>query len=102
VGAAVMRETRGSKELLRVLVNRPVWMERAACAGMTDLFYPEGPGPVPKAAQLVCELCPVTRECLGYAVATSQRYGTWGGMGTRQRRRVRAGILALIKKGTYL
>ena len=97
-----MRETRGSKELLRVLVDRPVWMERAACAGMTDLFYPEGPGPASKQVALICELCPVTRECLGYAVVTSQRYGTWGGMGTRQRRRVRAGILALIRKGTYL
>ncbi len=97
-----MRETRGSKELLRVLVDRPVWMERAACGGMTDLFYPEGPGPASKQVALICELCPVTRECLGYAVVTSQRYGTWGGMGTRQRRRVRAGILALIRKGTYL
>jgi len=97
-----MRETRDSKELLRVLVDRPVWMERAACAGMTDLFYPDLPGPVPKAARLVCELCPVVRECLGYAVATSQHHGVWGGMAPRQRRHVRPGILALIKKGTYL
>ena len=97
-----MRGTRGSKELLRVLVDRPVWMNDAACAGMTDLFYPEGPGPAPKKVALTCELCPVVRECLGYAVATSQRYGTWGGMAPRQRRRVRAAILVLIKKGTYL
>jgi len=97
-----MRATRDSKELLRVLVDRPLWMERAACAGMTDLFYVEVSGPPPKSASLVCELCEVTRECLGHAIARNERFGVWGGMAPRQRRRVRAAILVLIKKGTYL
>ena len=97
-----MRETRDSKELLRVLVDRPSWMDRAACKGQTDLFYVEVSGPPPKPASLVCELCDVTRECLGYAVARNERFGVWGGMAPRKRRRVRAQVLAAIKAGTYL
>ena len=97
-----MRKTPDSKELLRVLVDRPRWMDQAACKGQTDLFYVEVSGPPPKNASLVCELCPVTRECLGYAIARNERFGVWGGMAPRKRRRVRAQVLAAIKAGTYL
>mgnify|MGYP003654095118 CR=1 FL=1 len=65
-------------ELRRVLVDRPRWMDQAACKGQTDLFYVEVSGPPPKNASLVCELCPVTRECLGYAIARNERFGVWG------------------------
>ena len=89
-------------DLLRVLVDRPAWMERAACKGLTDLFYPAGPGPAPSEARLICEGCPVVRECLGCAVATRELYGVWGGMAPRQRRRVRAVVSESIEAGSYL
>jgi len=90
-------------DLLRVLVDRPEWMERAACKGMTDLFYPDGPGPAPNEARLICEGgCPVVRECLGYSCVTRELYGVWGGMAPRQRRRVRTVVLESIQEGSYL
>ena len=89
-------------DLLRVLVDRPAWMERAACKGLTDLFYPDGPGPAPSEARLICEGCPVVRECLGCAVATRELYGVWGGMAPRPRRRVRAVVSESIEAGSSL
>ena len=91
-----------AQELLRILVDRPEWMRRAACSGMTHLFFPEGAGPPPTEARLICEGCPVARECLGYAVVSGENWGVWGGMGPRQRRRVRAVVSKSIKAGSYL
>jgi WhiB family redox-sensing transcriptional regulator len=89
-------------DLLRVLVERPAWMERAACKGMTDIFYPEGPGASARAPMAICEGCSVTRECLGYAIATKDAYGVWGGMAPGRRRRVRRAVQAEIEEGSYL
>jgi WhiB family redox-sensing transcriptional regulator len=91
-----------AQELLRILVDRPEWMRRAACAGMTHLFFPEGSGPPPNEARLICEGCAVTRECLGHAILAGENWGVWGGMGPRQRRRVRAVVSESIKEGRYL
>ena len=70
-----------AEELLRILVERPEWMRRAECAGMTHAFFPEGSGPPLSGARLICEGCAVTRECLGYAVVNRENWGVWGGMG---------------------
>ena len=91
-----------AEELLRILVERPEWMRRAACSGMTHAFFPEGSGPPPSGARLICEGCAVTRECLGYAVVNRENWGVWGGMGPKQRRRVRAVVSESIKEGRYL
>ncbi len=91
-----------AQELLRVLVDRPEWMDRAACSGTTHLFFPEGSGPPPSEARLICEGCAVARECLGYAVVNRENWGVWGGMGPKQRRRVRALVSELIQEGRYL
>ena len=91
-----------AQELLRVLVDRPEWMQRAACSGMTHAFFPEGSGPPPNEARLICEGCAVTRECLGHAILAGENWGVWGGMGPKQRRRVRAVVSESIEAGSYL
>ena len=91
-----------AEELLRILVDRPEWMRRAACSGLTLAFFPEGSGPPPTEARLICEGCAVTRECLGHAILAGENWGGWGGMGPKQRRRVRAVVSESIKEGRYL
>ena len=91
-----------AQELLRILVDRPEWMRRAACSGMTHLFFPEGSGPPPNEARLICEGCAVTRECLGHAILAGENWGVWGGMGPKQRRRVRAVVSESSEAGSYL
>lgn len=75
-------------------IHENAWFKRAACKGMDpDLFFPErGDLDAVRAAKQVCAGCPVTDECLTYALVTVQRWGIWGGMSEKQRRRVRTRV----------
>lgn len=42
-------------------------------------------------AKAVCARCPVTAECLAYALVHDERYGVWGGKTSRERGRKREG-----------
>jgi WhiB family transcriptional regulator, redox-sensing transcriptional regulator len=65
------------------------WRDYALCAQTDpDAFFPEKG--VPSApAKAVCRACFVRAECLGYALATDQRWGVWGGLSERERRRLK-------------
>jgi WhiB family redox-sensing transcriptional regulator len=65
------------------------WQERALCA-QTDpeSFFPEKGGST-REAKRVCTTCEVRTECLEYALANDERFGIWGGLSERERRRVR-------------
>ncbi len=65
------------------------WQERANCLGVDpDLFFPER-GASTKEAKGVCGGCEVKVECLEYALAHGEKFGIWGGMSERERRRLR-------------
>ena len=51
-----------------------LWQERALCA-QTD----------PR----VCLTCDVQAECLDYALAHDERFGIWGGLSERERRKLK-------------
>ena len=63
------------------------WQERALCA-QTDpeAFFPEKGGST-REAKRVCQSCDVRAECLEYALAHDERFGIWGGLSERERRR---------------
>jgi WhiB family transcriptional regulator, redox-sensing transcriptional regulator len=65
------------------------WQERALCA-QTDpeAFFPEKGGST-REAKRVCGSCEVRVECLEYALANDERFGIWGGLSERERRRVK-------------
>ncbi len=65
------------------------WQERALCA-QTDpeAFFPEKGGST-REAKRVCASCEVRSECLEYALANDERFGIWGGLSERERRRVK-------------
>lgn len=65
------------------------WQDRAICA-QTDpeAFYPEKGGSTREAKQ-VCRSCDVRAECLQYALDNDERFGVWGGMSERERRRLK-------------
>jgi WhiB family transcriptional regulator, redox-sensing transcriptional regulator len=65
------------------------WQERANCLGVDpDLFFPER-GASTREAKEVCRGCEVRVDCLEYALANSEKFGIWGGMSERERRRIR-------------
>jgi WhiB family redox-sensing transcriptional regulator len=65
------------------------WQERALCA-QTDpeAFFPEKGGST-REAKRVCLSCEVRVECLEYALSNDERFGIWGGLSERERRRVK-------------
>jgi len=65
------------------------WQERALCA-QTDpeAFFPEKGGST-REAKKVCLGCDVRGECLEYALANDERFGIWGGLSERERRRLK-------------
>ena len=65
------------------------WQDRALCA-QTDpeAFFPEKGGST-REAKRVCRSCEVRAECLEYALEHGERWGIWGGLSERERRRVK-------------
>jgi WhiB family redox-sensing transcriptional regulator len=65
------------------------WQDRALCA-QTDpeAFFPEKGGST-REAKKVCSGCEVRSECLDYALANDERFGIWGGLSERERRRLK-------------
>ncbi|WP_246281676.1 WhiB family transcriptional regulator [Fodinicola acaciae] len=67
----------------------PEWQDRALCA-QTDpeAFFPEKGGST-REAKRICTGCEVRAECLEYALAHDERFGIWGGLSERERRRLK-------------
>lgn len=65
------------------------WQERALCA-QTDpeAFFPEKGGST-RDAKRICASCEVQAQCLEYALANDERFGIWGGLSERERRRLK-------------
>ena len=65
------------------------WQDFANCLGVDpDLFFPER-GASTREAKEVCRGCVVREDCLEYALRNSEKFGIWGGMSERERRRIR-------------
>ncbi|HEY6497385.1 MAG TPA: WhiB family transcriptional regulator [Trebonia sp.] len=66
------------------------WRAAGAClAADPDLFFPVavGTGAISQItrAQRICADCPVTRQCLDFAMRTREQAGIWGGTTPEQR-----------------
>ena len=65
------------------------WQDQALCA-QTDpeAFFPEKGGST-REAKRICVGCEVKAECLEYALLQDERFGIWGGLSERERRRLK-------------
>ena len=65
------------------------WQDLANCRGAdADLFFPER-GASTRAAKTICRECQVRVECLEFAIVSSEKFGIWGGLSERERRKIR-------------
>ena len=65
------------------------WRLDALCAETDpEAFFPEKGGST-REAKRVCSGCEVRAECLESALANDERFGIWGGLSERERRRIR-------------
>jgi WhiB family redox-sensing transcriptional regulator len=51
-------------------------------------FFPEKGGST-REAKRICSRCDVKGECLEYALGHDERFGIWGGLSERERRRLK-------------
>lgn len=65
---------------------RPEWHSRAACNGLTQLFFPRK-GETSAPAKKVCDTCSFKQRCLEENI--NEPYGVWGGMTRRERTEIR-------------
>jgi WhiB family redox-sensing transcriptional regulator len=65
------------------------WQADSLCA-QTDpeAFFPEKGGST-REAKKICGACEVRTHCLDYALANDERFGIWGGLSERERRKLR-------------
>lgn len=65
------------------------WREDALCRQIDcgDIFFVDK-GESTQPAKAICALCPVTAECLAYALERDERFGVWGGFSERERRQL--------------
>lgn len=78
-----------SSESYEARPELPTWETFRNCADVDpDLFFPER-GASQKEAKAVCKGCVVREDCLEYALANGEKFGIWGGLSERERRRIR-------------
>lgn len=72
------------------MFNEPLpWATEAKCLNADpDVFFPEKGGST-REAKRICGECGVRVECLEYALESEERFGIWGGMSERERRKLK-------------
>lgn len=88
-GLNVEQSESGSELGIETLSPERGWQDEANCLGVDpDLFFPER-GASTREAKEVCRGCVVRGQCLEYALVNGEKFGIWGGLSERERRRLR-------------
>lgn len=78
-----------SKLIEALAIDELSWQDYANCRGAdADLFFPER-GASTRRAKAICGACEVKKDCLDYAIRHGEKFGIWGGLSERERRRIR-------------
>ncbi|WP_306999026.1 WhiB family transcriptional regulator [Amycolatopsis thermophila] len=69
--------------------EQPAWQDRALCKETDpEAFFPDKGGST-REAKRICHSCEVRGECLQYALDNDERFGIWGGLSERERRKLK-------------
>lgn len=83
-----------NQEFFRNNLEADSWKEQGKCWGKartpeTDYWFPDDEDPDYKqkiiTAKRICNICPVIKECLAYAILNEEHYGIWGGKTLKER-----------------
>ena len=77
-------------QLLEILDDHELaWQDLASCRGANpNLFFPDR-GASTRTAKGICRECTVQADCLEFAIVSSEKFGIWGGLSERERRKIR-------------
>jgi WhiB family redox-sensing transcriptional regulator len=76
-----------------ITVPSPAWHAHAACLGHPpNLFFPDHRNCIRQVrqAKAICATCPVTSECLAFALEQDETFGIFGGLTPVERGAVRS------------
>ena len=76
-------------DLLNLPSQNPSWQDQAACRGATALFFPAR-GQSLELAKSICDTCPVKLPCKEQGLIGNEKFGIWGGLSDRERRKIRS------------
>jgi len=65
------------------------WMGQGNCRDHPPSTFFPSDGVGVELARRICATCPVQAPCLEYALRHGEKFGIWGGMSERERRRLR-------------
>ena len=69
------------------------WRDSAVCNQTDpDTFFPER-GESTREAKKVCLSCDAREACLAWALETGERFGVWGGLSERERRKLQKKLI---------
>lgn len=71
-----------------ITIPMPDWYADAVCASVGDDYWFPEKGGTTRHAMKVCATCPVASLCLEWALNNGERYGVWGGMSEKDRRKL--------------
>jgi WhiB family redox-sensing transcriptional regulator len=76
--------------MMALTTNTPTtgWRTQARCRGVDPEVFHPGEDEDASAAKAICALCPVREACLEYAISAREKFGVWGGLDERERRRL--------------
>ncbi|HEY9249373.1 MAG TPA: WhiB family transcriptional regulator [Rariglobus sp.] len=66
----------------------PDWTGALCAQTDGNLWFPDFGEPT-RTARAICERCPLQDACLDYALTRGERFGVWGGVSERDRRKLR-------------
>jgi WhiB family redox-sensing transcriptional regulator len=83
------------------------WVSKTLCSDLNDeekqYFFPSREGGEGKRhsnkAKAICNLCPVSAECLLDALGRNEKYGIWGATSPRQRLTIKSAYSHTDSKG---
>ena len=85
-----LRENQARLDVVRDYVVNGAWLTHGACRGVdTNVFFPEI-GTSDNRAKAICRACPVRIHCLEFALASAEKFGVWGGLSEKTRKKLRA------------
>lgn len=78
----------GTNVLAEHFGHAPAWHADALCAQVGgDEWFQEKGGSTAD-AKAICRRCPVTEDCLQFALDHDERFGVWGGLSEQERLRL--------------
>lgn len=78
------------------------WQDDANCRGLdAEIFFTARDESTSEAKE-ICHECDVQAECLAFAINNGERFGIWGGLSERERRRIRRRVNVTMRERDHL